>query len=554
MNLETINRRDIQTIACIVGVSLLIFTLLNFVLPVLSYFFCIPINRYFFYTSCFLVIFMVFYLKKINFVDINIFYISLISIIFIISFSIIVAIFFYDISYDGQAYHQEAIIQLSKGWNPIYETIIGVPHSIWINHYPKASWIYGASTTLATGSIESSKSFNIILCFTALTFSITALLNFKNIRTILCFLIALLAAFNPVSLGQMWGSYIDGALASLITIIYALSVCLFKKQKIIYLVALIIASILLINIKFTGLIYILIYFIGYIILLIFYKKYYYAKNLFKLFILIALTGIVIFGYNPYIKNYLINGNSFYPLYGVNSVDIMSANTPKSLVGMGKLEKLTVSIFHVTSNDSVEAGLNMKVPLSISSFKELKASTGPDPRFGGWGILFSGIFLLSLLLLVMIIKKIWFTKELNTFLFCIGILLFSIIVNPQSWWARYVPQLWLIPLTIFFYAHSVNATIIRYLAFAGLILMFINSGIIFSGALAHNYIALRMISRELSFLKLNTHKINIYFGDFESNRLRLEKAGIGFTRVSDIKELNCAEEKIIVMYSSARYCN
>ena len=85
-------------------------------------------------------------------------------------------------------------------------------------------------------------------------------------------------------------------------------------------------------------------------------------------------------------------------------------------------------------------------------------------------------------------------------------------------------------------------------------MFINSGIIFSGALAHNYIALRMISRELSFLKLNTHKINIYFGDFESNRLRLEKAGIGFTRVSDIKELNCAEEKIIVMYSSARYCN
>ncbi|UUZ83650.1 hypothetical protein LJK88_07435 [Paenibacillus sp. P26] len=33
----------------------------------------------------------------------------------------IVCGYFFDLSYDGQAYHQEAIIHLSNGWNPVYD-------------------------------------------------------------------------------------------------------------------------------------------------------------------------------------------------------------------------------------------------------------------------------------------------------------------------------------------------------------------------------------------------------------------------------------------------
>src|SRR4030042_3632633 len=37
--------------------------------------------------------------------------------------SLIVSQGFFDISYDGQAYHQEALLQLNRGWNPFYEQL-----------------------------------------------------------------------------------------------------------------------------------------------------------------------------------------------------------------------------------------------------------------------------------------------------------------------------------------------------------------------------------------------------------------------------------------------
>ncbi|MEI6728779.1 MAG: hypothetical protein WCK98_04005 [bacterium] len=67
---------------------------------------------------------------------------------------------FYDLSYDGQAYHGEAIIELNEGWNPIYERAPGYgggTHSIWLNAYPKASWLNSVSIYKVTGNIESGK-------------------------------------------------------------------------------------------------------------------------------------------------------------------------------------------------------------------------------------------------------------------------------------------------------------------------------------------------------------------------------------------------------------
>ena len=69
------------------------------------------------------------------------------------SFLMIVACFtllcgaVFDISYDGQTYHQEAIIQLSRGWNPFLEEISDLylveqtALEAAINFYPKAPWV-----------------------------------------------------------------------------------------------------------------------------------------------------------------------------------------------------------------------------------------------------------------------------------------------------------------------------------------------------------------------------------------------------------------------------
>ena len=64
----------------------------------------------------------------------------------------------YDLTIDGNSYHKTAIAFLKNGWNPFYEKSIDFQKNnddviqfeedskvdIWIEHYPKASWILAA--------------------------------------------------------------------------------------------------------------------------------------------------------------------------------------------------------------------------------------------------------------------------------------------------------------------------------------------------------------------------------------------------------------------------
>ena len=93
--------------------------------------------------------------------------------IFIIG--IIACLNVYDFAHDSNWYHKAAVGALKTGWNPIYmnfeefaETAdLGIKDlkyaATWTEHYPKASWIFGASIYSLIQNIEVAKVINFLL-------------------------------------------------------------------------------------------------------------------------------------------------------------------------------------------------------------------------------------------------------------------------------------------------------------------------------------------------------------------------------------------------------
>jgi len=146
---------------------------------------------------------------------------SIIAII-VFAISIYICSHTYDTTWDGNTYHKLAIGMLKDGWNPVYQsaesfinddvTNIGIEddgrNSIWIEHYPKASWIFSANIYSVTNNIESAKIINILIMYVAFGIIINYL--YKKTNIIFLFLISLLVCINPISIVQAFSYYIDG--------------------------------------------------------------------------------------------------------------------------------------------------------------------------------------------------------------------------------------------------------------------------------------------------------------------------------------------------------
>ena len=93
----------------------------------------------------------------------------------------------YDISWDGQTYHTEGIVQLADGWNPFLGTPRG--HALGTYSSPfhlsfssKGAWICAAALYKFSGSFESGKAFNLTLILACFLFSFAALSTFRSIK------------------------------------------------------------------------------------------------------------------------------------------------------------------------------------------------------------------------------------------------------------------------------------------------------------------------------------------------------------------------------------
>ncbi|MGD0153905.1 MAG: hypothetical protein ABSC17_09165 [Thermacetogeniaceae bacterium] len=434
----------------------------------------------------------------------------------------------YDLSWDGQAYQQEGIIQLANGWNPLRDPPLRVANSIWINHYPKGPWIASASLDLLTGQIEQSKVFNPLLIVSSFCLCLSALLTCYRHRFRESLVLSLLAACNPVSIMQATTFYNDGQLSSMLVIMLALLCSMISKPKLLSALALILSMIIAINIKFTALPYLLALSLP-IMLYLFLRRRMQPVRVTALSLAIGLTaGLLLVGFNPYVTNTLSNGNPFYPLAGRNAVDIMTANSPANFSALNRLGKLATSLFSRTEDAAAPLASHFKRPFTMTG-EELD-TIAPDTRIGGFGPLFGGAVLLSLLLIVIS----WPVDRKKT-VFYTGLLLVilcSALVNPEAWWARYAPQVWLLPVICIMLGLAMDKSLHKAVALSIVMVLMLNLVLVSDCYFQRQYEGSQVLKGQLAEMKRAPLNL-VKFRSKYSNRVRFDELGIQYQAVAKL---------------------
>ncbi|MBP3285100.1 MAG: hypothetical protein J6M02_06330 [Clostridia bacterium] len=373
----------------------------------------------------------------------------------------------YDFAHDSNWYHKAAIGAMKNGWNPIYQNFEGFADSAnlgikdlryastWTQHYPKASWIFGASVYSLTGNIETAKVMNLLMLYIVFSYLFFYLSDYR-LKGYQAFVLSLLAVLNPLTLPQMFTLYTDNLLLSslflIIAVLFTIADNAFNIPKNFQYASLFCAVVICVNVKFTGLAYAGVFCLLFYGILLWnsYRQYKIKETFIKATMFLAITfgvGVLIVGSSCYVKNLVFHKSPFYPLAGENAVDIMTGNQPDRFAEMSAPQKVFVSLFSKTSNIYGAHFPELKIPFSIEEKEILMANKGFDIRIGGFGPLFSGIFCISLLVSGIGMYKL-FGKSKKWFYIVTGVIGISILLLlciKESWWARYSPYLYLLPM-------------------------------------------------------------------------------------------------------------
>ena len=354
---------------------------------------------------------------------------------------------FEDPSFDGNTYHQETIARLLGGWNPYRDGDVPSDMSPWTRHYAKGLEIIASSIASATGSMESGKAVNfLLLSATALMLpaSLRQLHHGISRRDSIILTVALVA--NPVAMSQMLTFYIDYSkyYYLLLTVILACRITTAGQPP---------ADRARDSLLLTGVIWLAIA-----------TKFniFFEEGLCVAAIIVwlwvrgntrgawqvcacgaaaLLAGAFVLCFHPYVTNYITSGHPLYPLMGDGAADIMTGNTP-ALFSHGRVVNFLISYF---------------TPV-LATY---------DARVNGFG------FLTTILLLLSAVVFIRSRRSVPAWMwYALAVTLASCFMFDQSWWARYVCQLWFVPcmafMVTFIYARGGNAWLRG--AFATLILL------------------------------------------------------------------------------------
>ena len=418
-----------------------------------------------------IIIFLLLNKKKIN-KDNKLVYV--ISIIIAILITILSTYFIgktYDTTCDGNFYHKPAIGLIKEGWNPLYESsadfckendneIQDKGQFLWMDHYPKATWNFAASIYAITNNIESGKVIIVLLMISiaCITYAYLADRLLKNWQAIL---LAIALVVNPITMAQLFTYYVDGIMGLLVYGIILFLIMLSDKKydkltKLEKWIGLASEIILCMNIKFTGIYFAAIFSLVFYFIWIFKcikqnKKADIIKITSK-FAAIVIVGIVFVGASTYVRNTIDHKNPVYPIIGKDKVDIITTMQPQSYEHKNRVAKLFESIFSVSENITYTSGDSpeLKIPFTMSK-EEINNLAIPDTRIGGNGMLFSGMFIISIIAIIYAIIELVKNKkaELTYILAILGGIVITTVCMAESWWARYSPQIYLIIILAMF---------------------------------------------------------------------------------------------------------
>jgi hypothetical protein len=189
-----------------------------------------------------------------------------------------------------------------------------------------------------------------------------------------------------------------------------------------------------VNLKFTGATY------SFVILFITISMTLAKARLSRAEILALFAGVALtisVSAPTYVRNALTYGHPFYPL---NQIDVMIGQAPAQFLEQNRWAKFVRATFLLPRGDFVDQHI----------MHYYAVVNRPDIRASGFGSLFGySLALCGLLapLLVWSVLRQWHGTDAR--FVCLagvsGAILLSVIINPEFWWARYVPQLWFIPI-------------------------------------------------------------------------------------------------------------
>lgn len=426
------------------------------------------------------------YVKNIKAIDIkqfikkklitNILSIILATIIFILSVYAIGKI--YDTTSDGNTYHKLAVGSMKNGWNPLYESCIDYTKEdgnvvtvnedninyLWVDHYAIGTEIIGANIYAFTNNIESGKISNLIFMYICFGIVLEYLSKKRNLGLIKSIIIAMVLVLNPVFLTQVGTYYVDTTLAMslFISFIELLNItdetANKKNEKLLEYLILSMSIIVCINTKFTGLAYEGLFCGAFYIFWLIrerkdrkkLKETFITNTIFYIIVLLIAIGVV--GCSSYLMNLIKHKSLFYPLSGENHVaNMVNQEIPKTLSSKSHLEQFLTSIFSKGKNVSpayAPEGNSLpeiKIPFTMT-MAEINNYNIPDIRMGGFGPLFSGIFIIGFVITIYIIIDLIKNKKYDNLVkYTIFVIVSTLLVTmlDGAYWARYIPYIYFI---------------------------------------------------------------------------------------------------------------
>ncbi len=374
--------------------------------------------------------------------------------------SIMVSSGVYEFSVDGNAYHKQAIGLLKDGWNPVYfvsnnyNSLIGSSQLaadgplFWSEVYPKATWYFAASVYRLVGNIEAGKCYTILFAVVAFgyLYDFFAKMFQEKRRAVI---LALTATANPIIFAQFESYYLDGLVASALVLLMVSFISEINTEGLIKdkgtVACLIVWGC---NLKFSVILFVVTYCIVFLCFRIVKSRKIDWKNM----IFLGGTGLFssfIVGVSPYLTNYKRYGNMFYGFIGLIDEEQMAKEY--GVETLSRTGRFFSSIFAKMSGGNITSLAELlKVPFTFYD-REFDMYYVTDTRAGGFGVFFSGLFVISFVVIIVWIVNRWKYNRSDEFILVLLFLAVNFIemmVLPQTSQVRYIPQLYLcIPLAM-----------------------------------------------------------------------------------------------------------
>lgn len=442
-----------------------------------------------------------------------------------------------DMSYDGMYFHKEAVYAIAKGWNPLYQPLSEFDRyaslqdlALWLDNYPKGVWSVYASLYNLCGQIECAKGVNILFVMMVFFSAYDAAKKVFSLKNLPALFISAAFAANPVILSQVFTFMNDLPVASILIVcgFYAMKIYANKADRLDYII-LAAAFASSFTIKFTAPVYCSAVLLAYGLAVLIKNG---KKAMFKPVICVICAGVIglcFFGADPYIKHIANGQNPVYPVMGEGKYDIMNTNAPAGFDDMPAAKQLFVSLFSKSAANPGDAAV-LKIPFTVSS-DELYASGAPDVRVSGFGVLFSGILVLSIILAIL---TLFFRKNKNSAALpaIIAFIIMAFIV-PESWWARYSPYIYYIPCLLLLRFAIIDKTSIISCLMS--LLMLSNGAISF--LCVYNTFSQKTdtIKGILTSIKDSGNTVMLNINDFPSHAIWFDEYGIDYTDCKTLPE-------------------